>query len=296
MLGRLFVPLEIFGPRGIPDGERFDIRNDEDPEWNDLMIRVYSANSSALSRDHSVTLESLQQSLPATHRPSGLVYSQFPLEGGRPAVMRRAKVLCTEPSRWVPLSTLFKGLQRAFSSVASGNMKAARNTFESLMTHKLCSTVMAHYGAFCATQGDDKSALELFREAAALNPHNPLVLTLFGQCIAGSDPSRAQKAFRTALQADSYDSDALAGLGSVLTQDGRHSEEAVNVLRRALLLGDQPAAQHRLATISARPTGATVARADRAKEALAEEEASNVESISLYLDHLNFERQALFPE
>ena len=68
------------------------------------------------------------------------------------------------------------------------------------------------------------------------------------------------------------------------------------MLRRALLLGDEPAAHHRLATISAPPTGAGVARADRAKEALAQEEASNVESISLYLDHLNFERKALFHE
>jgi tetratricopeptide (TPR) repeat protein len=166
-----------------------------------------------------------------------------------------------------------------------------------VIKHKPCSTALARYAAFCASQGLHEDALTLFREAAAYNPLNPLTMVLFAQCVAETDRRRGQQAFRHALALNPYNSAALTGLGKTLTASGFHSTQAENALRRALLLdAHNEEAAVRLATVTEPPTGFGVERSDKARRAQKKEEADTVQHLSMYLDHLNHQRQTLFPE
>ena len=280
MLGRLFLPLAVFQPRAIPQ----DQCDDQDPTWGARLIHVYAAESADLNGNDEM-------------REGEKMSALLPLESNPISTMRHGSIACSETTNiWVRLASVYLALRKARSAMLSGNSRDARATFESLVRHRPSSSVLAHYAAFCATQGDETRALQLFRESAAANPQNPLPLILFAHCVAVSDPKKATQALRGALELDKYDPEALVDLATVISADGSHSSEAVYLLRRALLL--QPgndAAMARLATLSEPPSAIGVRRADQLKITQGSEKKAVVDHISTYLDHLNFERLALFP-
>lgn len=300
MLGRLYVPCVVFGPRGIPQGERFDICNDEDPKWNQLTMRLYAANTTAPNPENNWTLEQVQMARSESEPRSGLIYGMLPLEEGsaRPSILHLSLVTPSHEA-WLRISTAYKGLQRAASCMESGNFAAARRVFAGLLKHKPCSGVMARYAAFCATQGDEEEALELFRRAAETNPHNTLTLVLFGQCVAQSDPDRAEQAFKRALRLDPYEATASEGAGLSLTAGGEGGGgQGEALLRRALLLAPNTSLSSaaRLQSLNRPiPDPRGNPRAERALLADQKEKQLVQSHIGLYLDHLNFERLALFP-
>ena len=298
MRGRLYLPRALLGPRGVPFGERDDVCIDEDPAWARDWLRVYAANASHAVLEEAQPLEAHQQQLPpGAPAVLGLALASLParLAGGPPAVLLRGRLGHGEDV-WAPLARAFVGLQRAASSVASGNARAALRTFEALAAGAPCSAVLARFAIFCAAQGDHRGAVELCREAAACNGRNPLVYVLFAQCLA-SDPARAARAFRRALELDPYDSRALAGLALCLSERGYDAfPEARALLARALLLDPaDEAASARLASLSEPPSALGLCRADAIKLAERAEEKETVEHLKSFINYLDYERQALFP-
>ncbi len=295
MRGRLHVPRAVFAPKGIPFGERNDICNDEDPEWSRQHVHVYAANASRSFLPLCVSLEDVQQQ-PGPHA-SGLVWSALPaqLQGGPHVMLLSGSLPMAQNDVWARLATAFVGLQRAHSAAASGNVRAALDTFDGLAEHKPCSTVLAHFAAFCAGQGDGEGATQLWRQAATCNRHNPLVATLFGECLARG-PARAGRAFRRAIAQDPYTSRALAGLALTLSEGSFDAvPEAEALLRRALLLDPtHEQAATRLASLAQPPSGMGLVRADAVLAAKRQEERETVQHLGGYLSFLNSERKALF--
>jgi tetratricopeptide (TPR) repeat protein len=296
MRERLFLPLAVFAPKGIPFGERNDICSDEDGNWERLKVAVYASNasSSTLPSD-TQSLESYQKLQTDGRKKSGLVLTSLPaeLEGGRPVVLLRATMsVKREECLWVPLSSAFLGLQRAASCVESGNVPAARRAFEGLMKRKRCSSVIARCAAFYASQRMRDEAVDLFREAVQVNPWNPLVFVLMGECAATHDERRAIRAFSKALELDAYDSSALVGLAKLLP---RYDEQVEQLLQRALVLHSaNEQASVRLESLQ-QGSAAILERADAMKIAGRQERKEAAEHISSYLLFLNSERKILFP-
>lgn len=302
MRNRLFVPLAVFAPKGIPFGERDDICNDEDPSWaSDLRVALYAANASASGLSEAKTLETHQQQegklqqqqskLPGGR--SGLVLTAFPveLEGGRPTVLLFTLLAVSrEHSLWQPLSSAFLGLQRAWSCVDSGNERAARRIFASLAQKKSSSSVVAQYAAFCALHGERDLAKDLFLSASALNSMNPLIFVLMGE--TATSARRKQTAFRKALSLDPYDSRALVGLAkSLALYDG----EAEQLLNRALVV--DPANEQASVRLETLSQGLCVdpQRGDLMTASVRNCKKEALNHMSAYLKFLNQERKVLFP-
>ena len=294
MRNRLFVPLCVFSPRGIPYGERSDICVDEDPSWQkDLRVSVFSANASV---SPSLLLDRLRQE--GGPLGSGPVFSRLPapLQGGYPAVLRLSR---HGPSDlWFPLSSCFLALQRASSSASSNNPSHAMSVFSSLVRHKPgCSLALALFASFLSSRGLSSRARRLFRRASSLHPRSAPVFVLLGESLAASSrPLPAASAFRRALALDPFDPRALAGLGLALTATGLSAPpEASLVLTQAALLDptlEEPPL--RLASLALPPSPMGPARAESLLLAQNEERNASRQRLAAYFSMLNHERGALW--
>lgn len=300
MRNRIFVPLPVFAPKGVPFGERNDICNDEDPSWPKVTLYAANASSSALPAEETETLEASQQRRMQTDpgtslARSGLVMTALPIEldSGRPVVLLRSRVVASrDQPLWMPLSTAFLGLKKALSAAESGNFRKASRVFADLAKHKRSSTVLAHYAAFCSSQGDAEHANDLFESAADLNRLNPEVYILLGQAPSSTN-QRKVKAFQAALALDPYDSRALVGLAKSLEDDGVQAEK---LLKRALLIHpSNEQAAVRLETLADESCALDRERSDQMRLFEREQRKKAMQNVSTYLKMLNQERLVLFP-
>ncbi len=283
MRSALFVPLLAVAPRGVPYGERPSVVVDDAPEWARRVVAVYSMDTAS------------ECGAPLRRTNVAFVPSRLALS----PVYVRSLFICAAVgvNEWLPLSSVYHGLQQVRSCIDCGDLAEAEHVLEAMLRHKRKAALLrATLGLVCGLRGFNGDAKDNFEQALADEPDNHIAMAMYGRYLQDAGkPAKAALAYRRALDINPNDAACLTGLAACLAPEyGPAGDDVRALLERALLLEPARRDAARQLQVATRP-GVLSSQQACAVAQHDEKERDDVrDHLDVYFDHLHHESKRLF--